>query len=172
MRKIFSSKTHWFVALLLAAALVFGFASCSSDSDDDDDDSSSSSSSSSASLSAWLPDEFSSKSVDALYTTTYSESGESEVVSGVQAYYFFTDKTFVRTTVVLTVIGGESEKHYDLGYKGSFSISGNYTNGTLTLNKTHQAKNNIWTEENESNWRTFTVANGSFIWKEDTFTKQ
>ena len=37
MRKIFSSKTHWFVALLLAATLVFGFSSCSSDSDDDDD---------------------------------------------------------------------------------------------------------------------------------------
>ena len=45
MRKIFSSKTHWFVALLLAATLVFGFASCSSDSDDDDDDDNSSSSS-------------------------------------------------------------------------------------------------------------------------------
>ena len=41
MRKIFSSKTHWFVALLLAATLVFGFASCSSDSDDDDDSSTS-----------------------------------------------------------------------------------------------------------------------------------
>ena len=41
MRKIFSTKTHWFVALLLAAALVFGFASCSSDSDDDDDSSTS-----------------------------------------------------------------------------------------------------------------------------------
>ena len=40
MRKIFSSKTHWFVALLLAAAFVFGFASCSSDSDDDDDNTS------------------------------------------------------------------------------------------------------------------------------------
>ena len=30
-------KTHWFVALILAATLVFGFAGCSSDSDDDDD---------------------------------------------------------------------------------------------------------------------------------------
>ena len=48
MRKIFSSKTHWFVALLLAATLVFGFSSCSSDSDDDDDSTSSSSSNSSA----------------------------------------------------------------------------------------------------------------------------
>ncbi len=37
MRKIFSSKTHWFIALILAATLVFGFAGCSSDSDDDDD---------------------------------------------------------------------------------------------------------------------------------------
>ena len=37
MRKIFSSKTHWFVALILVAALFFGFAGCSSDSDDDDD---------------------------------------------------------------------------------------------------------------------------------------
>ncbi|MBQ3824538.1 MAG: hypothetical protein II811_00210 [Spirochaetaceae bacterium] len=48
MRKIFSSKTRWFVALLLAATLVFGFSSCSSDSDDDDDSTSSSSSNSSA----------------------------------------------------------------------------------------------------------------------------
>ncbi|MBQ3824936.1 MAG: hypothetical protein II811_02240 [Spirochaetaceae bacterium] len=50
MIKIFSSKTHWFVALILAAALFFGFASCSSDSDDDDDDDSSSSSTTYATL--------------------------------------------------------------------------------------------------------------------------
>ena len=40
MRKIFSSKTRWFVALLLAATLFFGFSSCSSDSDDDDNEAS------------------------------------------------------------------------------------------------------------------------------------
>ena len=51
MRNIFSSKTRWFVALLLAATLVFGFSSCSSDSDDDDDSTSSSSSNSSSSSS-------------------------------------------------------------------------------------------------------------------------
>ena len=52
MRKIFSSKTRWFVALLLVATLVFGISSCSSDSDDDDDDSTSSSSSNSSAPSA------------------------------------------------------------------------------------------------------------------------
>ncbi|MBQ3826191.1 MAG: hypothetical protein II811_08675 [Spirochaetaceae bacterium] len=65
---IFSSKTRWFVALLLSATLFFG--GCSSDSDDDDDDSSSSSSSSAPSASALA---------GKMFTTVASASSYSEV---------------------------------------------------------------------------------------------
>ena len=75
MRKIFSSKTHWFAALLLAAAFVFGFASCSSDSDDDDDDDSSSSSTTYATLPSSVgTNELSSKSWT--YTSPHGNSKE------------------------------------------------------------------------------------------------
>lgn len=67
---IFSSKTRWFVALLLSAAFVFG--GCSSDSDDDDDDSSSSSSSSAPSASALA---------GKMFTTVASASSYSEVAA-------------------------------------------------------------------------------------------
>ena len=74
MIKIFSSKTRWFVALLLAATLLFGFASCSSDSDDDDDDDNSSSSTAYATLPSSVgTNELSSKS----WTYT-SSSGNSK----------------------------------------------------------------------------------------------
>ena len=43
MRKIFSSKTRWFIALLLAAALLFSCSMFNSDDDDDNDTSSQSS---------------------------------------------------------------------------------------------------------------------------------
>ncbi len=50
MKKIFSSKTHWFAALLLAAALLFTATGCNPADDDDDDDDNSSSSTTYATL--------------------------------------------------------------------------------------------------------------------------
>ena len=69
---IFSSKTRWFIAMLVATALIFSFASCSSDSDDDDDDSSSSSSSSAPSASALA---------GKMFTTIASVSSYAEVAA-------------------------------------------------------------------------------------------
>ena len=170
MKKIFSLK--W-VSVLLALALIFAFSSCSSDDDDDDEDTSSS-----TTASAYLPDEFSSKTIAALYTKSESDSGTDEdtgvayTYSDVEAYYFFTDYAWVKTTQTVITSAGQTKTVNDLGYKGTYTLAGNYTDGTLVLNKTHQGKDNEWQAESESAWRTFTVSNGSFIHKDETYTKQ
>ena len=148
MRKIFSTKTHWFVALLLAAALVFGFASCSSDSDDDDDDSSSSSSSSASSsnaLSPYLPREYESREIAALYTASSSETDTNDdgtvwTIKATSALYFFSDSgdiTWLETNNFLGISStGETKSVKTAHAAGTFTISGNYTNGTITVTKT------------------------------------
>ena len=84
MRKIFSTKTHWFVALLLAAALLFTATGCNPADDDDDDDNSSSSSTAST-TDATLPssdgtdDDDDSSSLPTTYATLPSSVGTNEL---------------------------------------------------------------------------------------------
>ena len=146
MINIFSTKTHWFVALLLAAALLFG--GCSSDSDDDDDDSSSSSSSSASSsnaLSPYLPSEYASREIAALYTASSSETDTEDdgtvwTIKATSALYFFSDSGDITWLETYNFLGtsstGKTESVEEAHTAGTFTISGNYTNGKITVTRT------------------------------------
>ena len=86
-------KLSEIVLFLLLSAFCVGLAACSSDDDGGI-------SVSGRTLEPYLPDEFSSKNVDALYVKSESGDYPSENVrnySGTYAFYFFGDKTFVMT---------------------------------------------------------------------------
>ena len=166
MRKIFSSKTHLFVALLLAAALVFGFASCSSDSDDDDDDSSS------TSFTSYLPSEFSGKTVSAIFahswTETETESGITYTGNFNDVFYFFSDGAYVNLDISQFSGGGQSETDVDPVEKGTYSHTGDFTNDTITMLKTHEWSHDSKAWKESSRTKTIIVENGI----SGTYTKQ
>ena len=193
MRKIFSSKTHWFVALLLAAALLFG--GCSSDSDDDDDDSSSSSSSSASSsnaLSPYLPSEYASREIAALYTASSSETDTEDdgtvwTIKATSALYFFSDSgdiTWLETNNFLGISStGETESIKRAHAAGTFTISGNYTNGTITVTRTMHEGNGETAgvlescdDYGDTSLKTLSISNGIFTrirhGETESYTKQ
>ena len=181
-------KTHWFIALLLAATLVFGFAGCSSDSDDDDDstttnnttnssESSSSSSSNSGSaetISAYLPDEFASKEVSALYICNESYEEEGFAITLTLAFYFFSDGNWVATKSGTVTKNGNTESFQESPAKGTYTHNGDFSTDVITQNITHEWDNTDWIEKPST--ETINVTNGSFTEQDGnltlTFTKQ
>ena len=148
---------HFFAILLAAAFAVASFVSCSSNSDDDDDDSVST-------PSAYLPAEYASKTVAALYTWSITDSGTSNgvsvTVSSTDAYYFFTDGSFVETDSWVAKANGRTQSEKEIMEKGNFTLaSGDYTNGELSLTNVKYYEDETWVD---GQTQTITVSKGSF----------
>ena len=173
MKRLFK-LTVFLLALTLSASLLV---SCKTDSDDDDDDY--------GSVSPYLPEEFSGKTVAALYVCeeTYENEYDEEenlYFSGksVDSFYFFTDNSWVETHSVSDVdSNGKTYSGNRAEEKGTFTKTGDYTNGTLNLTTTHytdysEGVNDTWLEEEGSGLSTVTVSNGVFSLHGLTYTKR
>ncbi len=131
---------------LLMGAFVLTFASCANTTDGTTESTSSSSSSD-----AYLPSEFSSETISALYTGEMEESfdGSSYVIT--RAVYFFESKAFVVTDSISGEVSGAQQVIKVPVFKGTYELSGTFTNGTISLTYTH-----YYSETNS----------GSLVWKE------
>ena len=159
------------ISWALVAAL-FGFAgiftACSSDDDGGI-------SVSGKTLEPYLPDEFSSKTVDALYVKSESGDYPSENVrnySGTYAFYFFGDKTFVMTASAEWTQNGQKIPVTMTIYEGAFTKTGDYTNGTLNCTTTYTAKNSFGCAPMPPAPSEITVNGGTFTIQTYEFTKR
>ena len=129
-------KFSLIMSLFVVSAFCALLPSCSSD-----DGGGNSSDGGSSFPNVYLPDEFSGKKVDALYVK--SESGdypsESDVrdYSGTYSFYFFSDKTFVMTVHAEWTQSGQKMTINKTVYEGTFTKTGDYTNGTLNCTTTN-----------------------------------
>ncbi len=163
----FMKKFFTLLAALLAFSLVgIGFVSCKDDDDNDD-------SSSSLVNSCFLPTEFSSKTTTALFAGdgTTSESGFSQ--KGTIAFYFFSDGTWVETFNGTRSVSGKTETVKESSAKGTWTTaSGDFTNGTVSVIKTHEWDDDTddWKSDSES--ATLTISGGKCKFNGFTLTKQ
>ncbi len=117
------------VSFMFVFAFCAFFVSCSSDDDGK-----------SGALDSYIPSELSSKTVDALYVKSESGDYPSENVrdySGTYSFYFFSDKTFVMTVHAEWTQYGQKMARSTTVYEGTFTKTGDYTNGTLNCTTTN-----------------------------------
>ena len=139
-----------------------------------DNSGSSSGSGSAETISAYLPDEFASKEVSALYTCSESYEEDGTTVHFLAAYYFFSDGNWVVTNSGTETANGQTESFQESCAKGTYTHTGDFVNDVITRNTTHEWYNTDWIETTRT--KTISVTNGSFT-KQDgeetlTFTKQ
>ena len=161
-------KLSEIVLFLLLSAFCVGLAACSSDDDGGI-------SVSGRTLEPYLPDEFSSKKVDALYVKSESGDYPSENVrnySGTYAFYFFGDKTFVMTAAAEWTQNGQKIPVTMTIYEGAFTKTGDYTNGTLNCTTTYTAKNPFGCAPMPPAPSEITVTGGTFTIQTYEFTKR
>ena len=169
--------------LLMALCLVFLLASCDSGggggSDDDDDlvvdpfpaiD-----------VEPYLPDEFAGLNGDLFKSDLEIEE---EVIDGVTyvtkeltSVYFFENLSFVSSTTKIyinksTGVKDDTKTEKEPAAKGTYTVTGNTTNGTLNVSRTHGWEDDPapghWEEDAEN--RNLTVNNGVFSITESGIT--
>ena len=137
-------------------------------------DSSSSNSESAETISAYLPDEFASKEVSALYICNESYEEDGVAITLTMAYYFFSDGNWVVTNSGTETENGKTESFQESPAKGTYTHTGDFSTDIITRNKTHEWYNTDWIEKPSA--KTITVTNGSFTEQDGdetlTFTKQ
>ena len=151
------------VSFMFVFAFCAGLVSCSSDDDGK-----------SGVLDSYIPSELSSKTVDALYVKSESGDYPSENVrdySGTYSFYFFSDKTFVMTVHAEWTQDGQKMTISTTVYEGTFTKTGDYTNGTLNCTTT-KSQNPLGCAPMPPVPSELVVTDGKFSVQNYEFTKQ
>ena len=121
----------------------------------------------------YLPDDFASKSVVAIYESPFDEDQVSLRNIGKYAIFLFSDGTWLETKkgVQYTYDANGNEISTDLNQnwsQGNYSLTGDYTNGNITLNMTQAwipGVNPYWTSFSYS--ENIAVTSGTFYYDRD-----
>lgn len=160
--------------LLMALCLVFLLASCDSGGGgSDDDDDLAVDPFPAIAVEPYLPDEFAGLDGDLFKSDLEIEE---EVIAGVTyvtkeltSVYFFNNSSFVSSTTKIyinksTGVKDDTKTEKEPAAKGTYTVTGNTTNGTLNVSRTHEWEDDPapghWEADAEN--RNLTVKNGVF----------
>lgn len=168
-------KCSWLLVGLCLVMFLFG---CDSSGGSDDDDDLTTDPYPSIVVEPYLPTEFSTLTVSAKYKKLDLEyktiSGTKYVKKDLEVIYLFDDSSWVKTESKIYVnsstgIKDDTKTVQKPEEKGTYTLTGDVTNGTGTFSTTHDWENGAWVVESDID--AFTITGGSLKEGTDTFKK-
>ena len=167
-------KCSWLLVGLCLVMFLFG---CDSSGGSDDSDDLTTDPYPSISVEPYLPSEFT-QTVYGQYKKLELEyekiSGTKYVKKDLEVIYLFDDNTWVKTETKIYINTSTGAKDDTKTVKipeekGSYSLTGDATNGSGTFTTTHDWENGAWVADSDSD--AFTITSGSLKEGTDTFKK-